>query len=88
MVKSIQTLNATRHELLDEVDLTDDLRHLETANDEDYDALKVVRVDEKLLFGDIVATPEKTDFFANLSGAAIVDPFQLTHWVLKTRELL
>lgn len=75
MVKPTQSLDSTRYKLLDEMYLTDDLRHLESAYNVDNDALEVVRVDEKFLLRDIISVPEKIYLFANLSCATIVYPF-------------
>ena len=84
MVKPTQTLDPTWYKLLDEMYLTDDLWHLESADNVDNDTLEVVRVDKKLFFRDIIAVPEEIYLFANLSCATIVNPFKLTHGAFKT----
>ena len=55
----------------------DYLRILETTDDINYDALQVVRVNKQLLRRNVVAFPEEIYFFADLTCAAIVDPFEL-----------
>ena len=79
MVESTQALDTLRHEFAYKVHLSDYLRVPQAADDVNYYALKVVRVNKELLGRDVVALPKEVYFLADLARAAIVDPLKLAH---------
>ena len=76
MIEPAESLNASGHKLFDEVNFCYYLRILEATDDINYDALQVVWVDEQLFRRNVVAFPKEIYFFADLTCAAIVDPFE------------
>lgn len=81
MVESGQALDSLRHKFLHEVNVRDDLGVVQATDDVYYDALQVVRVDEELLFRDVVSAPEQINLLTDLTGAAVINPFELAHGV-------
>ena len=61
------------------MNLSNDLRILESTDDEDYDALQVVSIYAEIIFVDIIPIPKGTGFFLDVCGATIVNPLKFGH---------
>ena len=83
VVESAKTFDSLWHKFLHKVHVRNYLWIAKATDDVDDNALEVVRVDEELLWWDVVSAPEQINLLTHLPCAAVVHPFKLAHWTLK-----